>query len=215
MRLALKIFFAAQLLCWSGHAQGFVNLNFENAVIHTVFIGPNPRYTATILGWTVNTPNYVNGDPNSIPFNEQSLGSAAVILHGTNSLAIQPVQGRYSIFLEGGIFNSNTNGASISQTAQIPVTSQSIIFWGTALQATFNGQMLSFIAVSNTPNYTVWGASISAYAGQSGQLSFTAPWQSEGLLDNIQFSSAPIPEPSPLALAALGVSVFCAYRRRI
>ncbi len=64
--------------------------------------------------------------------------------------------------------------------------------------------MLSFIATSNAPNFTVWTADISAYAGQYGQLSFTAPWQSSGLLDNIQFSSAPIPEPNGLALAALG-----------
>ena len=60
------------------------------------------------------------------------------------------------------------------------------------------------MAISNTLNYTIYGADISAYAGQTGQLLFTAPLQTGALLDNIQFSSVAIPEPSALTLFALG-----------
>jgi PEP-CTERM motif len=126
--------------------------------------------------------------------------------------SLRAIQGNYSIFMQGGIFAANTNGATISQAGVIPIAVQTLIYWGSALQVLVDGQRLSFTAISNAPNYTVWGANISAYAGQGVQLSFTAPWQTSGLLDNLQFSSAPIPEPSALALAALGGLLF-GFRR--
>ena len=181
-------------------AQGFLNLNFENATILTARI-------ATIPGWTVNTGNYVNGDINSIPYNDSAMAAPAVSLEGTNALSpsLQAIQGNYSIFLQGGSrFSSDTNGASIWQTGQVSVLAQSMTYWGNALQVTFNNQLLTFNAISNAPNYTVWGTDISAYAGQTGQLMFTVPWQSSSMLDNIRFSASPIPEPGSIALLVAG-----------
>jgi len=72
-----------------------------------------------------------------------------------------------------------------------------------------------------TANYTVFGADISAYAGQTGELLFTAPWQGEpgqsgfeedGMVDNIQFSSSPIPEPNEFSLVGLG-ALLLRFRR--
>jgi hypothetical protein len=97
-----------------------------------------------------------------------------------------------------------TNGASISQTGQIPLNSQSLTYWGSGVEVFFNGQALCSIPINVTSNYTVWGADISAYAGQSGELRFTAPWQRSGTLDGIQFSTTPIPEPTFFDLFAMG-----------
>jgi hypothetical protein len=187
-------------LPWDVFGQGFVNLNFE-----TTTITPNPYgpgYVATVPGWT-----WTPGGSPWVYFNSATLDEPGVSLEGTNWY-VPAIEGQYSISLQGGTaYAYDTNGASIGQTGQIPLTARSISYWGGALQVTFNGQMLSFSAVSNAPNYTVFTADISAYAGQTGQLLFTAPWRSEAYLDNIQFSSIAIPEPSVLNL--FGICAFC------
>jgi hypothetical protein len=200
-----------------GFSQGFVNLNFENTTITTIHNPGGDSYTATIPGWTVNTFNYVNGDPNSIPYNDIALDSPAVNLEGTNSPipSVRAIQGKYSIFLQGGDNAGSTTGASIGQTGQIPVTAQSITYWGSSLQVAFNGLPLIFNAIGSTPNYTIWGADISAFAGQTGQLLFTTPWLNSGMLDNIQFSTTAVPEPSAVALTALGALLLGFRRWRI
>jgi hypothetical protein len=63
------------------------------------------------------------------------------------------------------------------------------------------------IPVLNFPTYTVYEANISPYAGEIAQLSITAPptGQPNGVgVDNILFSTNPIPEPGTLALGAAG-----------
>ena len=98
--------------------------------------------------------------------------------------------------------------ASVGQTGQIPLSALSLLFYlsfDSNLQVTFGGQLISLIKTGSTPTYDIWGGDVSAYAGQTGQLLFTAlPNIGYGLLDNIQFSSSAIPEPSTLALGALG-----------
>jgi hypothetical protein len=185
MRLWLKIIFAALLFCQSGFAQGFLNMDFENTTLNQV----SGNFRATIFPWTVNTfSNGVNGSANNIPYNGIALDAPSVNLHGIDSPdpSLQPIQGSYMIFMQGGSrFNPNTNGATISQPGVVPMTAQTLIYWGSVLQVAFNGQMLSLTAISNAPNFTVWAANISAYAGLEMELSFTAPWQTSGLLDNV------------------------------
>src|SRR5262249_59639348 len=55
---------------------------------------------------------------------------------------------------------------------------------------------------------------ISPYAGQTGELRFTVPWLGDSVLDGIQFSSTPIPEPSALPLGILGLICLAALVRR-
>ena len=193
-------------------AQGVANFGFGATTITPVVFPGGTRYTATVPGWTWTPPgNGVNGDPNSVGYNEFALDSAAVNLQGTNSPFAPAIQGRYSISLQGGSqFVPSTNYSSIWRTGQIPATAESLIYWGGALQVTFNGQSLTPVAISSAANYTIWGMDISAYAGQTGELRFTKPWRdtnfSDGaLLDNIHFSSVPVPEPSALVLC--GVSL--------
>jgi hypothetical protein len=74
-----------------------------------------------------------------------------------------------------------------------------------SLQVTFNGLLIPLVQIGSTANYVIMGGDVSAFAGQTGQLLFTAlPNVGYGLLDNIQFSTAAVPEPSTFALVALG-----------
>jgi hypothetical protein len=207
------------LCCEIASGQGFVNLNFESTTITPVVFPGGTRYTATVPSWTW-TPggNFVNGDPNSVGYNELALDSPAVNLQGTNSPFASAIQGKYSILLQGGSeFVPSNSYSAIWQTGQIPANAKSLIYWGGALQVTFNGQPLTLIDISNALNYTIWGMDISAYAGQTGVLQFTKPWLptnfSDGaLLDNIQFSSSAVPEPSEFALSGLG-ALLLGFRR--
>jgi len=80
---------------------------------------------------------------------------------------------------------------------------------GAAVRVSFNGLTLPRVPLGSTANYTVWGVDVSAYAGQTGELRFTAPWLSAGVLDGIQFSLTAIPEPSVLALS--GIFMLCLF----
>ena len=180
----------------SGLSQSFVNLDFEDSTI----VSSNPSGygfntgTADVPGWTEyygwEDANYPGGM--TVVYNNQTLDAPCVALWDTNYW--QPaIEGNFSLFLYGGDTSSFTNGASVGQTGQIPLTAKSITYWGSRLQVTFNGQMLLLYAISNNANYTIYGADISAYSGQTGELRFTAPFRNSGLLDDIQFSSTPLP----------------------
>ena len=228
MKKNIIFLFVAALMNTGGFAQGFINLNFEAANVSAY--GAEPAVvpaTNAIPGWTA----YINGfEQNQIAFNSIALSNAAESLHGTNS-SMTPLQGKYSVLLQSGNFDSqNGNYAAIGQTGQIPLSALSLLFWGndlTGWKITFAGQVLVFSAVSSTANYTVYGANISAYAGQTGELLFSAiqypnPFgsfpptsQAYGLIDNIQFSSTAVPEPSALALAVLGATLLIGRRKKL
>lgn len=221
------------LIVGQSFSQSFVNLNFENARFTPDPSGNFPPYSVyasnSIPGWMA----YLGGVPQAdILSNEVTLGSAMVSIQGTDLPGsetlvgfVEPaLQGRWSIFLQG--FSGNTNGftggtpivASIGQTGQIPLTANSLLFWGyfpynnNTFSISFNGQDLTWLAVSNALNYTLYGADVSMFAGQTGQLLFSAGNNTYAELDNIQFSSVPIPEPSEFALTALG-ALFLGFRR--
>ena len=108
-------------------------------------------------------------------------------------------------FFQGNVAGFHSS-AQIAQTSLIPVTTQSLVFWGnlSGVNVTFNGQLIPYSAIGSGINYTIYGANISALAGQTGTLAFTALENNGGMLDNIQFSSQAIPEPSVFGLSALG-----------
>jgi hypothetical protein len=102
--------------------------------------------------------------------------------------------------------------AAIGQTGTIPSDAETLTFFASlfgAVQVTFNGQNLPYNAIGSGVNYTIYGASIGSYAGQTGQLLFTSPANTTALFDNIQFSTTAIPEPGVLNLSSLCVLVLC------
>ena len=194
-------------------AQGFINLNFESSFI------TNARDTgygfasgaANIPGWTTfdsfGEINYAGGT--TVAYNIEPLDGAAVSLEGTNYWT-PVIQGRYSLFIKGGSQWAYypRNGRAMAQTGQIPLSTLSLTYWGSSwngLVVTFNRYPLSFMDIGDTTGHTVWGADVSAYAGQTGELRFTAPWLSAGMLDNIQFLPTTVPKPSTLGLLTCGI----------
>ena len=190
----------------AGHAQGtFQNLDFEAANVSGYPAGTVPA-TNGIPGWTA----YTGGAPqSSILFNNASLGEAAVSLQST---LYPPFQGQFSVLLQASFFAPDTNTAAIGQTAFIPIIDQSMTFWANTslsgvannMQVSLNGTGIPYFAVGSGAGYTVYAADISAFAGQTAQLLFTAFNNTYAEIDNIQFSNQPVPEPTVLGLSLFG-----------
>ena len=200
-----------------GFCQGFINLNFEDA---TIIPDPSSPYypnavyaSSAIPGWTAT--GFIG--PSEILYNSASSGSTSVSILGVNGFP-KALDGQFSIYLYGGVTAAS---ASISQTAVVPASSESILFEaqggiGTLL-VSLGGQNVSFQALSTTPNYTLYGGNISpAFSGQSEQLTFSAleginnAWE----LDDIQFLTSPVPEPGTLALLGAGAGAMMLGLRR-
>jgi hypothetical protein len=159
--------------------QGFVNLDFETTVITAVHFPAVDRYIATVPGWG---PLYNGADPwipDTVSLNEIAMDGAATTLHRIDSPYVSPIQGNYSLFLQSGSrFYPNHSGESIGQTGQIPSDARSVSYCaaGFPLQVSFNGKPISASALKNEGRYIVYGADISQYAGQTGQLTFNRPY---------------------------------------
>jgi len=213
------------LIAFSRNASGqnFVNLNFEQAQI----VYDPSNYTGVFVrdaipGWTV--ANNFQGT-NDIAYNELSLGAPGVSLCGPGSKGgtsptPAPLDGNFSIDLYGGVPGETYPqlGVSLSQTALVPASADSIRFIaeGTSgagngpLLVSLDGQNIPCSAISTEPNYTLYGGDISAFAGQIETLTFNAPigvnnyWE----LDDIQFSSLAVPEPDVLSIFGIGALLF-------
>ena len=195
------------LLRWEGKSQGFINLNFESANL-TGYPQTSPVPAANAFpGWTVNAQYII--------YDDASLGGASISIMDANGYPPYPIQGNYFAFLASGNESDTDFSISLSQTGAIPLGMQSMTFWGNigGLQITFAGQSLAFSETGSTANYNIYTADVSAFAGQSGQLLFSLPaYVNSATLDNIQFSTSPVPEPSTLCLTVLGGIAF-AWRR--
>ena len=200
---------------FSTRSQGFVNLNFESAIITpdpSSPYYPNAVYASNAIpGWTAT--GFIG--PNDILYNSASLGSTSVSILGTNGIP-PAIDGAYSVLLYGG---DTATSASINQTAIVPVSADSLLFKaqgsGGTLLVSLGGQNISFFTLSTGSNYTLYGGNIpTGFNGQNEQLMFSAlagennAWN----IDDIQFSSLPVPEPSVFALTAFG-ALFLGFRR--
>jgi hypothetical protein len=195
----------------SGRSQGFINLAFEHPVLPLNPVNGLVPASNAIPGWTA----YAYGSPiGQVFYNDVSIGAAAVSLQGPGSL-LPVIQGNYTVYLQGST-GGMLGSAAIGQTGQIPTNAQSLTFWGQVVPngVSIGGQTLDLIQTGSTPNYNIYAADITAFAGQSDQLLFTAPVGSEAFIDNIVFSPNPAPEPNTLGLLCIGSLSFGLYRWR-
>jgi hypothetical protein len=201
---------------FSGLSQSFINLDFECPTYV-----PNPPYirdfvaaTSAIPGWTA----YTDGNPYpDILYNDISLSGGFVTLWGPGSGATAP-HGDYYLSLAGdfpGDYMETTTG--VGQIGQIPSSALSLTFlgnfYGLPDQVSFAGNPLSVQVIGTTPNYNIYQADLSQYSGQTGELLFTTALGGEMSLDNIQFSTSPVPEPNSFGVFALG-GLFVVWRHR-
>jgi hypothetical protein len=208
---------AAQSMKGQGN---FADLDFESPVLPFV---PDIEFQVPVAnavpGWSV----YVGGaSVNSCNYNATTLDAAGVNLFSSGS-GNSTIQGGYSVFLQSatiGVPAGSPTSAAIGQAGTIPGGTQTLLFaagFGVP-QVTFAGQAISTTAVGTYAGYTLYGGNISMFAGQAGQLLFSVDRAGNGnrqqvLLDAISFSSTPIPEPSAITLAALGLIVLGFNRR--
>jgi hypothetical protein len=215
----LMLLIVTALFFQVGHsgAQGFVNLNFEQAKVvyvaaPAIIVGSNAIPNWLTYYGTSNNPTAF-GSPHDVYYNGVSLGGSIVALEDTNAIyGPLPLQGKYSILLQGSEPGAAST-ASIGQSSTIPSTAQSLNFFAyltETVQVSFNGLNLPVSQIGIGTGYNIYGADISAYAAQFGQLLFTAPVNNSVLLDNIQFSTSAIPEPGTLVLTSLGAFMLAA-----
>src|SRR5262249_16802077 len=148
-------------------------------------------------------------------YNGPSIGSTSVSILGSPD----SIHGAFSVYLYGG---DTAPAASISQTAIVPVSMESILFWSQyngqpdgTLSVSLSGQNIVLFKLATGPNRTtLYGGDVSAFAGQNAQLTFSA---TEGInnfwnIDDIQFSTSPIPEADTVNLLALSAFLFSLRR---
>jgi len=193
-------------------AQGFQNLNFEHPVLPLVPDFDNKVAASDAMpGWSA----YIGGSQVSlVSYNGISLGGVTIGFLGPDSLR-PAIQGNYAVFLQPGLGSSGTDvlQAAITQTGTVPGTTLSLRFYsayGTP-SVSFAGQQLSTSVLGAGPNQaSLYGADISRFAGQVGELRF----EGYSLLDAISLSTLPVPEPGTLGVLALGAVLLGCVRGR-
>ena len=195
-------------LSHSARGQGFANLNFERSIVVSSNYDQfgNDYGIAYVPGWS-------GFGTNLFLYNQLSLGTPSVTLVGGSLGAID---GAFSMQLEA--FTTASISVS-SQASTVPTSAESLMFKAQpglgVLVVTLGGQNIPIFALSNGANYTLYGGNISTFAGEAEQLTFTAigtggayyganTWT----IDDIIFSSSPVPEPSILNLFSIGVCFF-------
>lgn len=193
----------------------FGNLGFEAANLPPIpagqYGGPVSS-TDAMPGWTAFLgTNQVT----LVLHNNLTLGNASVDIIGPNwNNADGIIEGEYTIVLQPGrnpftgISGDNVS-ASISQVGLVPANAQSIQFKAAAsssLSVSLGGQNLAIISLGTGPNYTLYGADISPFAGQVRTLAITAlaAPNTTDYFDSIVFSPQAVPEPCVFGLLAVG-----------
>jgi hypothetical protein len=212
---ALSVVLLATL---SAQAQGtFQNLDFEQAAPVSANDPEDPNAvtaSSALPFWSV---YYGNVQQTEIEYNEISGGATSVALVSTSApFGFSAIDGNYSVLLQG---SPESGSASISQTGLIPSGTQSLLFetrfGGGPLNVLVGTQTVPISAVGSGPNYTLYGANISAWAGETEELTFSAPPYSSPnnwIIDDISFSPNPLPEPNIVALTAIGGLLFGARK---
>jgi hypothetical protein len=213
------------LLLNAGSAAGqgnFQNLGFESASLVPIPGDPYGRvqFALAFPGWT----GFVGpGQQAAALYNSSFLDTSGVSIIDqgwpVGELGAGGViSGNYTAILQAGLFGTQPADTTLSQTALVPSNAQSLVFKGymvvDGISGSFNaalgGQTLSLTALGAGVNYTLFGADVHSWAGQTAELKFTVEAQQPHIgntylfLDSIQFSDQPVPEPGILGLSALG-----------
>ncbi len=220
---AWALFFTVAVAATSARAQGtFQNLDFEAARVDSGLLSnwavnllaasdAWPEWSASYNTFQLSTINEFN----SLSYAQGSRPPVALIFSAPQSL-----DGAFSVFLSSGGGPVVAGRGTIGQTGLVPAGVHSLQFKAvmgpdSSLQVSLGGKSLSYFALSTTPNYTVYGADISAFAGETATLSFLEAerggWSE---IDDIQFSPQIVPEPGGAALFLLGLGMLTSVRRR-
>ena len=230
MPLKLQVAIFAGGLCYSLHAQGtFQNLDFESANLSPIPAGQyggEVPLSSALPGWNASIGGVAL---TQVLQNSYDLGQASIDILGPNWSYVNPgiIGGTDTVYLQsGGSPGNSTDTVNVSlwQYGSIPGNAQSLEFstynalGSSPLSVSFDGNSLSSFLLSSgqTPSgqvYDIYGANIALYAGQIGQLKFTAQFPNWTELDDITFSPTAVPEPIAMGLSGLGGLMLAFYRR--
>ncbi len=192
----------------------FGNLNFESPNLPLNPVNFQVPITNATPGWR----GYIGGGQvNEILLNTINIDAAGISLHSSAS-PLQPLQGNYSVFLQGSSSFAPTASATLAQTGQVPLNAASLRLFlapDSSLQVTFGGQAVQLFQISATANYNIVAGDMTMFAGITDELRFTATPNTVAFFDNIFFSSQTIPEPSAFALFGLGALLFGCRSRQV
>jgi hypothetical protein len=187
-------------------AQGtFQNLDFESPNADNL-TNDFVAFSDAFPGWT----GWLNGTNQTslAGYNIVSVGTALATIitptapYGFGSYAID---GNYTATIVAGEFGPLVGivSTAIAQTGAIPPSARSLRFSASGLvqylSVSFNGVNVPFSPVGTGPNYGLFAADVSQFAGQSGELRFTeqaVPIEPLVVLDDILFSPTAVPEPT-------------------
>jgi hypothetical protein len=237
MNCRLFVFVALwSVCCTSSLASPFQNLDFEQRTFHSPptnyvpngnAIGPNPISDAFGLPfWTAKEDATVC---TALRGGGGALDETSVALFGPTN---HPIDGSYTLELSA-YANAPSDlykTSSISQTGDVPANAKSIQFLlrspYSIVQSnplvTLNGTTINLVPISTNGNIVTMAGDVSAFAGTTAQLQISAAGTSgNGFfytenyfdLDDISFSPNPAPEPSSIALCALGGLIAFAAKR--
>jgi hypothetical protein len=212
MKCVLFIPLALAVALTGTRAAPFQNLDFESGSFVPIPTGlPRIYFDQAFPGWT----GYIGGVPEPTAFsNAICLSACPQFVLVDQSSVIPPIDGLTAL-LHAGLRGSDPVNVTIAQMGMVPSDAQSLQFraqtYGGPFEVELGGQPLSLMPLATTSEYVMFGADISAWAGQESELRFTAvpgdnPTTGGRIftLDSIQFSTTPVPEPSTFALLAVG-----------
>jgi len=217
----------------------FVNLGFEN--LNENAVGNQSDWTSGNLTpsweWNVGGKGYTFGQSIEVDSAggvlEGYTGGSGVLITRANGFNF-PVVGQYGVFLSPSYNGITFSPTSIRQSGTVPPGTRSLQFFDyyyrvnsmmPPVDVSINGISLPVesLLISSAPLaqeasisiYTYRSiVDVSRYSGQAVSLEFSFPLLPMGL-DDIRFSTLPIPEPSTRALLAFGFcGVFWSLRRR-
>jgi len=225
----------ASFALWqSAFGQNFSDLDFESAVV-APSSGPGPvsyiEFAPAFPGWTGYLGTTVATQALNVGSSYLDSSGIGLTDYGLSNGPPDYFDGvpiYYGAMLEAGFTLSTPimpADTTLSQTGSIPPGAQSFLFYAdfySELNATPNdfavtvdGQALSLIPLATDfgstqyGEYTLYGANISDWAGQTATLAFTvfAQRPHDGnnylYLDDIQFSPSAVPEPGVFGLFTL------------
>jgi hypothetical protein len=220
------------LLCQTTKAQTFQNLNFEGqwsdfsipgwTANYYPFNLPNGGYQYNLAATSLVWPN--DQAPGSI--DQSSIGP---IDHNSIAYGTSVIDGNQSLYISTAEAYDGGEPSSISQVGTIPMTAKSILFLAADLGSvfgsppifglSFGGNQLSVQEVlpPTSDGVIEYGADLSAYSGQTGDLTLSLSGEDVwGEIDDIQFSTATVPETKAFPIAAAGIcmALICFRRGR-
>ena len=202
-------------------AQAFQDLDFESATLVTA-LGGTVNFAPAFPGWSGFAGTNQLG---TALYDRTFLDSTGISIIDTNPLPPgvfgELIDGNYTAVLQAGVYSGFTpTDVSLSQTGLVPPGTKSLSLYARPSSLTISnftvslgGVNVNLISspVANT-DFNLYQADVSTFAGLHEELKFTLFSQNPHVsnrylsLDDIEFSSMAIPEPSVLSLVMMAVA---------